>query len=94
MMKRLASLRSLAPHHRDLVDQQRVKALGDGEIIGGAERAATKSVELETRDAVDRLRHVETAAQQLDLRRLAAARGRSARKAASSAASAFGPRGV
>ena len=51
---------------------ERVKALGELEIVGRAERAAAKRVEIEPRDAIDRLRHVEMAPEKLNVHRLAA----------------------
>src|SRR6202042_450331 len=58
--------------HGDAVEHEGVEALSELEIVGRAERAAAKGVEIETRDAVDRLRHVEMAAEKLDMGRLAA----------------------
>ena len=49
-----------------------VKTLRELEIVGGAERPATERVEIETRDPIDRLRHVEIAPEKLDMPRLAA----------------------
>ena len=60
MMKRFASLRSLAATG-DAVDDDRVEALGELEIVGRAERAAAERLEVEARDPVDRLRNVEMA---------------------------------
>ena len=54
----------------DAVDDDCVKALGDLEIVGRAERSPAQRVEIEPRDAVDRLRDIEMAAEQLDLSRL------------------------
>ena len=58
--------------HGDAVEDEGVKALGELEIVGRAERATAKRVEIEPRDAIDRLRHVEMAAEKLDVGRLAA----------------------
>ena len=71
-MKRLASLRSLATYDRDSVDEDGVEFVGDFEIVGRAEGAPAQVVEVEARNAAGRLRHVKTAAEQLDLDRLAA----------------------
>ena len=70
-MKRLASLRSAAVRIGNPVDEYRMEALGDFEIVGRAERAPAEAVEIETRDAADRLRNVQETAEKLDLRRLA-----------------------
>src|SRR5271157_208994 len=59
------------PKRGDAVEHNCVKALGDLKIVGGAERAPAERVEVETRCAVDRLRHVEAAPQKLDPGRLA-----------------------
>src|SRR5208282_6527628 len=55
----------------DAVDEDRMEALGHFEIIGRAERSSAEAVEIEPGDAADRLRHVQTTAEELDLRRLA-----------------------
>ena len=70
-MKRLASLRSAAGEDGNAVDEDRMEALGDFEIVGRAERAPAEAVEIEPRDAADRLWNVQEPAEKLDLRRLA-----------------------
>ena len=52
--------------HWDAVEHEGVKALSELEIVGPAERTTTKRVEIESGDAVDRLRHVKMAAEKLD----------------------------
>ena len=51
----------LAAHHRDADDDHGVKALGDGEIVGGAARLAAQPLEREDRDALEALGHVQRA---------------------------------
>ena len=70
-MKRLASLRSSGPHDRDIVDDQRVKILGDGQEIRGAERLLAQVGIVEPRDVARRLRHGDLAPEQGQPDRLA-----------------------
>ena len=74
VMKRLASLRSLAARRGDAVDEERVEAFGEREKVRRAQRSAAEIVEGKARDAVDRLGNAQSPAEQRDLHRLAARR--------------------
>ena len=50
MMKRLASLRLLVVHHRNVVEDEGVEFVGDPEIVGRAERLLAQLLESEARD--------------------------------------------
>ena len=94
LMKRLAASRSPSLKKRDMVEEERLEPARQRDVVAGAQRAPAQRVEIEPRDAADRLRHRDDAPEPRQASpaspRAAPVRRRNAASIAASAAASAG----